>query len=74
MDKVKNILMACLFCGAVAFAGLGVLPTAAQSAVPLICASYGCVGGPDNCVRITIKYNGGYISVMCYTTVVKPKV
>ena len=71
MKKIRNALVTCLFGATVALTVLGVLPTDARAATPSGCVAYGCPGGPDLCMTITVKYEKVVITLKCYNTAVR---
>ena len=69
MNTVRTVAVVLLLVGVLTLAGAG-LPgqTAMANKAPAFsCATFGCDGGPDNCITVTVGYRGYEITLTCYT-------
>jgi hypothetical protein len=70
MNTTHSIVAVLLLAGVCCVMLLG-LPGQAE-ALPLIsCPTFGCPGGPDNCMSASVNVRGVIISVTCYVKAIQ---
>jgi hypothetical protein len=72
MNATHSVVALVLLVGVCCAMLLG-FPSQAQAAL-ISCSSFGCPGGPDNCISATVMIRGVSLTFTCYIKVVQQQV
>jgi hypothetical protein len=70
MNAMHSVVAIVLLAGVCCVMLLG-LPGQAEAAPLISCPTFGCPGGPDNCMSVSISIRGVIIAVTCYVKAVQ---
>jgi hypothetical protein len=70
MNAMHSVVAVLLLIGVCCVMLLG-MPGQAEAAPLISCPTFGCPGGPDNCMSASISIRGVVIAVTCYVKAVQ---